>query len=208
MEIFFTAIGIFGAILFLIGDYAYFRDTLIGKTKPQRVTWGVAFLLNSIGFANQYASGATNSLWLFGAAAFATGAIFLASLTKGVGGHSKMDVFAIVASLAGVGLWMVFDSPLWSIFSTLAVVYASLWPTFIKARNHPESETGLAWLLGGISSLLAAISVGKLDWVLLILPINAALTQAYITYLLYIRAKRHRETAETPVHGPATPVDV
>ena len=34
----FTIIGILGAVLFLIGDYAYFRDTLRGKTKPQRVT--------------------------------------------------------------------------------------------------------------------------------------------------------------------------
>lgn len=203
----FTVIGVLGAILFLIGDYAYFRDTLRGRTKPQRVTWGVSCLLNSIGFANQFAIGATNSLWLFGAAALATGAIFLASIPKGVGGHSKLDIFAIVASLAGVGLWIIFDSPLWSIFSTLAVVYASLAPTFIKARKHPESETGLAWLLGCISSALAAVSVGKLDWALLILPVNAALVQAYVVYLLYIRAKRHREIAETPTFGPAQPLE-
>ncbi len=169
---------------------------------------GRIFSANCIGFANQYASGATNSLWLFAAAALATGAIFFASIPKGVGGHSKLDIFAIVASLAGVGLWIVFDSPLWSIFSTLVVVYASLTPTFIKARKHPESETGLAWLFGCISSALAAISVGELNWVLLILPVNSTLVQGYMVYLLYIRAKHHREIAETPVHGPAAPVDV
>src|SRR5262245_21559745 len=127
----FAALGIFSAILFLIGDYAYFRDTLHDKTRPQRVTWGVAFLLNSIGFANQLASGASNSLWLFGAAVVATGVIFVASIFKGVGGYSKLDIFAVVMALFGVGLWLAFDSPLLSIVSTLIVVLVSAVPTFI-----------------------------------------------------------------------------
>ncbi len=204
----FTAIGIFSAVLFLIGDYSYFMDTLKGKTRPQRVTWGVAFLLNSIGFANQYASGAGNSLWLFGAAAIATGAIFGASIFKGIGGYSKLDIFAVATTLLGVALWLVFDSPLLSILSMLVVVIVSMTPTIIKAKSHPESETKIAWLFGSISSFLAVISVGELNWVLLILPLNAALVQAYIVYILYFRAKHRRETGETPVHGPAEPLEL
>lgn len=202
-----AVIGILGALLFLVGDYAYFRDTIKGKTVPQRVTWGVAFLLNSIGFANQYASGASNSLWLFGAAALATGAIFFVSIFKGVGGHSKLDIFGVVTALLGVALWAVFDSPLFSIISTLVVVYVSIAPTIIKAKKHPESETRIAWLFGSISAFMAAIAVGELNWILLILPLNAALVQAYISYLLYVRAKRHREKAATPVHGPAEVIE-
>lgn len=200
----FTIIGILSAALFLIGDYSYFRDTLRGKTIPQRVTWGVGFLLNSIGFANQYASGASNSLWLFGAAVVATGAIFAASLFKGVGGYSKVDIFAVVITLLGIALWALFDSPLMSVLSTLVVVIVSLVPTIVKARRHPESETKIAWLLGAVSAFLAALSVGELNWLLLILPLNAGLVQAYISYILYFGSrKRHPEVGETPVHGPA-----
>ncbi|HZM63579.1 MAG TPA: hypothetical protein VFB59_00420 [Candidatus Saccharimonadales bacterium] len=203
----FAVIGILSAILFLVGDYSYFRDTLKGKTVPQRVTWGVAFLLNSIGFANQYASGASNSLWLFGAAVLATGAIFGASIFKGVGGYSKLDIFAIAASVVGVALWVVFDSPVLSIISTLIVVIVSMTPTIIKAKKHPESETRIAWLLGAISAFMAVISVGELNWMLLILPLNAAIIQLYIAYLLYVVVKKHREVTETPVHGPASPLE-
>jgi hypothetical protein len=203
----FTLIGIVGAILFLIGDYSYFVNTLKGTTKPQRITWGVAFLLNSIGFANQYASGADNSLWLFGAAVLATGAIFVASIFKGVGGYSRLDISAVVIALVGVALWKVFDSPLLSILSMLVVVAFSMTPTILKAKRHPESETRVAWLFGSISALLAVISVGKLDWTLLILPLNAALIQAYIAYILYFEVKRHREKKATPVFGPAEPLD-
>jgi hypothetical protein len=199
----FAALGIFSAMLFLIGDFPYLTDTLKGKTKPQRVTWGVAFLLNSIGLANQYASGADNSLWLFGAAVIATGAIFIASIFKGVGGYSKLDIFAVVTTILGVFLWIIFDSPLMSIISILFIVEISLVPTIVKAKKHPESETKIAWLLGSISSFIAAVSVGKLDWSLLVLPINAALVQAYIVYILYFRVKRHPEEAVAPVHSPA-----
>ncbi len=200
----FAILGILSAIVFLIGDIPYLRDTIKGKIKPHRVTWGVACLLNSISFGNQYASGATDSLWIFGAASVITGLVFLASLRNGVGGHTKLDILAIAAAVVGVGLWALFDSPVLSVLCVLAVVEASLIPTFIKAKNHPESETRIAWLCGLISSILAAISVGQLDWVLLVLPINGMLMQAYMTYLLYIRPRRlRRETAITPVHSPA-----
>ena len=203
-----TIIGLLSATVFLIGDYAYFRDTLLGKTAPQRVTWGVAFLLNSIGFANQYASGASNSLWLFGASVLATAAIFGASLSKGVGGYSKLDIFAIVTAFIGVGLWVVFESPVLSIISTLVVVLVSMVPTIAKAKKHPQSETRVTWLLGAISTLMATVSVGELNWTLLILPVNATIIQSYMSYLLYIRAKRQRETATTPAHGPADPIEL
>ena len=199
----FAVLGILSAVLFLIGDYVYFRDALKGTTTPQRVTWGVAFFFFFFGSANQYASGASNSLWLFGAAAFATGAIFVVSIFKGVGGHSKLDIFAVVTALLGVVLWAVFDSPLFSIISTLAVVFVSLAPTIIKAKKHPESETRITWLIGSISSFMAVISVGQWNWALLILPLNAALIQAYISYILYVEVRRHREKVVTPVHGPA-----
>ncbi len=186
----FAILGILSSVIFLIGDFPYFTDTLKGKTKPQRVTWGISFLLNTIGFANQYASGAGNSLWLFAAAAFATGAIFIASLFKGVGGYSKLDIFAIATTILGVALWILFDSPLLSILSTAVVVVVALTPTFIKAKKHPESETRIAWLFGSISSFLAAVSVGEFNWVLLLLPLNAAILQAYMVYILYFEVKK------------------
>ena len=97
----------------------------------------------------------------------------------------------------------MFDSPLFSILSTLVVVFVSLAPTVIKAKKHPESETRIAWLFGSLSSLLATLSVGEWNWVLLILPFNATLVQAYIAYLLYFEARHHREKTVTPAHGPA-----
>ncbi len=193
----FVALGIVSSIIFLIGDLPYVIDTIKGKTKPQRTSWGIIFFLNSVGFANQWASGARNSLWLFGASVIMTGAIFFASLFKGVGGHAKLDFLVLAAALVGVGLWFVFDSPAVSVVVTWVVAIFSLLPTIAKAKKHPETETKITWLLGAISTLLAAISVGKLDWQLLLLPINATILQAYMAYILYFQAKKRRSIQES-----------
>lgn len=185
-------LGITSSIIFLIGDLPYIRDSLKGPTKPQRVTWGIVFLLNSIGTANQAASGATNSLWLFGAATLATGIIFIISLFNGVGGHSRRDLYAVGGALAGLALWILLDSPAASVLISAFIGFISLLPTFAKAKTHPETETKITWLLGAISAAMAAVSVGELKWQLLLLPVNATLLQAYMTYLLYFRGKQLR----------------
>ncbi len=196
---FFKVLGVVSAIVFILGDIPYLKDAIKAKIKPQRVTWGIAFLLNIIGFANQYASGADNSLWLFAAAILMTGAIFIASLKNGVGGYARLDIFSLVASLVGIILWQTFDSPLLSILSNLFVAVVALTPTFIKAKKHPETETGIAWLAGAISALMAAVSVGKLDTTLLILPVASAILQGYMVYLLYIRVRPKNVKVATDV---------
>lgn len=173
-----------------MGDWSYLKDTLGGTTKPHRVTWGMVFLLNSISFANQYASGADNSLWMFGAVVLATGTIFVASLKNGVGGHTKKDILTIIISSGGAVLWLLFDRPLLSILANVFAVVVAVSPTIVKAKKDPESETRIAYLLGLISSVLALISVGKLDYELLILPANGAVLQIYLVYLLYFKPKR------------------
>ena len=185
----FTVLGVLSSIIFLVGDMPYLIDTLNGKTKPQRVTWGVVFFLNAIGLANQMASGATNSLWLFGSAFLMTGAIFLVSFKNGVGGHSRADTLVILAALTGLFLWYLFDSPLMSIIANVCVATVALIPTYKKAKIDPESETRITWLLGTISVMMAAVSVGELNLSLLILPVGSTLLQGYMVYLLYIRPK-------------------
>lgn len=188
----FQILGVLSALIFIIADIPYLRDTIKGKTKPQRVTWGVVVLLNLIGFANQYAAGATNSLWIFGAAAIMTCAIFIASIKKGVGGHSKLDVFSIVAALLGIVLWQLLDSPLYSIFANIFIGTVALIPTFAKAKKHPETETKITWLLGVVSVFFAALSVGAWNWQLLILPLSSAILQGYMVYILYFETRRKK----------------
>jgi len=183
----FKVLGVLSAIIFLLGDTPYLLDTFKKKIRPHRVMWGVVALLNVIGFANQYAAGARNSLWLFGAGSLMTAAIFFASLKNGVGGYAKLDIFALIIATAGIILWQVFDSPLLSVLANALVAVVALVPAFIKAHKFPETENGIAYIGGLIGSSLAAISVGKIEFTLLLLPVTSTLLQVYMVYLLYVR---------------------
>lgn len=191
----YEALGIFSAVLFSLGDIPYFIDTVKNKTHPHRVTWGMVVLLNSIGFANQYASGARNSLWLFGAGAIVTGAIFIASLKNGVGGGSRSDLVCLIISIIGIALWITLKSPVYSIFASIVTDFVILFPTYKKTLKHPASETRISWLIGTISVLFATISVGELNWRLLVLPVWSFILQAFMVYILYFRtATKKSET--------------
>jgi hypothetical protein len=211
----FQLIGMLSGLVFIVVGLPYLYDTIKGRTKPQRVTWGVALAFNIVGFANQYASGADNSLWLFGASTFISCAIFIAALFKGVGGHSKLDIFAIMMAISGLVLWQVLESPLYSILANNFAAVVALLPTLTKVRRDPDTETRITWLGGMFGSTLGAISVGSLDYVLLISPVCAALLQAVLVYQLYFAPKARTRIvspypvplfAEVPVRVEVPPV--
>ncbi len=183
-------LGILSGVLLIIADIPYVRNAYLRKTQPHRVTWLVVFILNVIGFANQLASGASNSLWLFGTAVFVTLVIFLLSLSRGVGGFEKVDIIALIGSGFGLFLWWLLDSPLASIIANVIVVWIALAPTYIKAYHRPESETKITWLIGAISAALGTLSVGKLEADLLILPLNGVIIQAGVFLVLELRERQ------------------
>lgn len=186
----FKFLGIASAVVFLAGDTPYFIRALKKQIKPQRVTWGVFAVVNATGFANQYASGARDSVWIFAAAVLANIAIFCASLRHGVGGYGKTDLFALLTSSIGIILWQAYDSPLLSIAANVVVAIAALIPTVIKTKADPESEDISAWFFGAISAFMAAVSVGSFNFQLLILPLVGCVVQIYMVYLIRFRPKR------------------
>lgn len=188
----FTVFGLLSGILLIIADIPYVINAYKKRTSPHRVTWFIIFMLNVIAFANQSASGATNSLWFVVGGMIATFSVFMISIPRGVGGHSKMDIIIILGAIAGIIMWQQFDSPLYSILSNTVVASLGLLPTYKKAYYNPKSETKVTWLIGSISSIFGVLSVGKIDSILLILPIYAFVSQAGIYLILNSRSVKRR----------------
>jgi hypothetical protein len=76
-------------------------------------------------------------------------------------------------------------SPTYSILASVVTDVFAILPTYKKTRRSPQSETRISWLIGTFNALLATISVGKLDWRLIILPGMATISQIQVVYLLY-----------------------
>lgn len=183
----FTLFGALSGLLLIIADIPYIINAYKRKTQPHRVTWFIVFVLNVISLANQAASGATSSLLFIVGGVIATFSVFLISIPRGVGGHSKLDIAVLAGAIMGLILWSLLDTPLASILANIVVASIALVPTYKKAYLNPKSETKSTWLIGSISAIFAILSVGKLDYVLLLLPVYSLLAQAGLFAILEIR---------------------
>jgi hypothetical protein len=155
-------------VISLSGSVAYIRDTLAGRTKPNRVSWFLWGTVPMLGVA------AALSL---GADPWATARIFIAGLIpliiffasfvnqQSYWALTRFDYFCGAIALAALALWWLADSPRLAIlFFALADLFAAL-PTLIKAWKFPETETGFVFFMGSISVLITipAIPVWNIE---------------------------------------------
>ncbi len=145
---------IFGAFLGIFGGLAYIRDTLRGVTKPNRMTWlmwGVAPLIGAIASFAAGVTWAVLPVFILGLMPlFVFGASFVnpAAYWK----LTSFDYVCGVFSVLALVLWGITREPVVAIIFAILSDVSALVPTLIKAWKHPETESGLAYILGGITS--------------------------------------------------------
>ena len=158
------------AILILIAAPPYIIDTVKGKTQPERVTWFIFSVLGIIAFVSQLSLGASWSLVFSGLDTFASMVVFGLSLKYGVGGHTKLDIGALLVASLGVAIAVIAKEPVISILGVILADVSGVVLTLKKVYLHPESETTVTWLLVGTASLFGVLSVGGLSFGLLLYP--------------------------------------
>lgn len=150
-----------GAAINLFGGLVYFKDTLSGETRPNRVTWGLWAVPGLIAFAAEVKAGVgLQSLFtlMIGAGPLV---IFITTFVKKnyVWRLGKFDYICGGLSLLGVALWLITkQGNLAIIFSILADAMAAL-PTVIKSIKYPQTESALAYLTTAISALITIATI-------------------------------------------------
>ncbi|MCL5667380.1 MAG: hypothetical protein M1383_06445 [Patescibacteria group bacterium] len=155
---------IISALISLAGSFAYIRNTLKGKTKPNRVSWSLWALAPLIGTGAALSAHA--DIW-------ATSRTFLAGLIplmvllasflnpQSYWKITKFDMLCGVFSLLAIVVWVFINS------SQLAILLAATGdgfaalPTLRKAWKYPETETGLTYAAGLIAVLLVLPSIPR-----------------------------------------------
>lgn len=144
-------------LLMVWGAYDYLRDTLAGKTKPNRVSWSLWALAPLISLGAAFDANA--DVWasirvLVGGVVPAV--IFLASFINknSYWRLGRFDWFCGGLSLAALVFWQLADSPLVAVLlATTANTLATV-PTFVKAWNYPETESRLIFITSFTSAIL------------------------------------------------------
>ena len=144
-------------LLMVWGAYDYLRDTLAGKTKPNRVSWSLWALAPLISLGAAFDADA--DVWasirvLVGGVVPAV--IFLASFINknSYWRLGRFDWFCGGLSLAALVFWQLADSPLVAVLLATAANTLATVPTFVKAWNYPETESRLIFITSFTSAIL------------------------------------------------------
>ena len=146
----------------LLGSFAYIRDTLAGRSKPNRVSWFLWAFVPLLG------AGAALSLQ---ADIWATVRVIVSGLVPlmvfsisfiNPNAYWKLSAFDLTCgaiAIVALGVWAIVDLPRISILLlALADGFAAL-PTIMKAWRFPETETGLAYLASFFAVILVLPSI-------------------------------------------------
>ena|SRR3989344_4499407 len=132
-----------GAGIQFLGGAAYVRDTLRGRTQPNRVTWFLWMVAPFIGTAAAVTDGVGWVILPVFMAGFVPLLVFVSSFIN-KRAYWKLGIFDYgcgAFSVLALILWVLTQEPLVAIiFAIIADGFAAL-PTLVKSWNHPETET-------------------------------------------------------------------
>lgn len=168
-------------VISIVGASAYIRDTLAGKTKPNRVSWSMWALAPLIGTGAAMSSGAdawaTARVFLAG---FLPLLVFLSSFVnpKSYWKLTRFDISCGLLSLIAFVVWVAADAPRGAILlAAIGDGLASI-PTIVKAWRYPETETGVTYITSfvGVVMIVPSIPVWNIE------------NSAFQVYLLLVNA--------------------
>lgn len=197
--------GILAALLPLAGFASYIRDTLAGKTQPNRMSWSLWAVGPLITFAAELAQKASLDVALL-SCTLGIGPILvvLASLRdrRSYWKLTRLDLLCGSLSIAALALWGITGRGNVAIFlSILADLFAAI-PTIAKSYQNPSSEsvgTYLATAAGGAITLLAIP-----HWTFTVCGFPLYAMTVCVVIMVLITLPRSRKVAANGVSGGLT----
>jgi hypothetical protein len=149
------------AALSLFGGYGYIRDTLRGKTSPNRVTWGLWGLEGILGFVieiQQHVGLASVMTLMLG---FIPCVVVVASFKNphSVWKIGRFDVFCGVISVAGLVFWALVNQPMIALLSFVAADQVAALPTVRKSWIAPSTESPRVFFMGFVNCTLTLLTL-------------------------------------------------
>ncbi|OIP97742.1 hypothetical protein AUK40_02620 [Candidatus Wirthbacteria bacterium CG2_30_54_11] len=144
---------IVGATAQLLGILSYIRNTIKGKTRPNRVTWLLWALAPMIGTVAALSDGVRWAILPVFMAGFGPLLVLIASFfnKQSYWQLKPFDYLCGLFSLLAMVLWAITRQPEVAIvFAILSDAFAAI-PTLMKSWTHPETES-IGPFIGGVLS--------------------------------------------------------
>ena len=187
---------ILGATVNLMGSLAMVRDTYLGRSQPNRMTFFLWALAPFIGTAAALVQGVTWSALAIFAAGFGPFLILLASFHSPHAAWKlgKLDWVCGALSVAALVLWGITKNANIAILFAILSDGAAALPTLKKCWTHPESETIWCYLGGLFSASMGLVVANNSTFQEIAFPIYLVLVcTALVGFILigHWRKARH-----------------
>ena len=157
---------ILSILIAALGTAAYMRDTLAGRSKPNRISWSMWALapLVSTGAALSIHADVWATARIFFAGFFPL-LIFAASFLNKQS-YWKLTAFDLLCGLCSATaliVWALVNSPRAAILLGALGDGFACFPTIVKAWKHPKTETGSTYIASLVSTLLVIPAIPRWD---------------------------------------------
>ncbi|MCX6779811.1 MAG: hypothetical protein NT034_01370 [Candidatus Magasanikbacteria bacterium] len=155
-------IVIVGAIVQLYGISSYIKETLLGNTKPNRMTWLLWSIAPLIGVTAAIVDGVSllAVLPVF-MAGFGPFLVFIVSFIN-KNSYWKLEKFDYLCgffSIISLVIWWLTKQPVIAIIFAIISDALAATPTIIKSRLHPETETVDPFVAGAFSAATSFFAI-------------------------------------------------
>lgn len=181
-----------GAAVSLLATLSYLADTLKGKTKPNRVTWGFWAAAPLLAFFAQVDEGVGRQALLALMFSINSLLVFAASFVNknAYWQLGKLDYVCGAIALAGLVLWLVTGEGLLAIVFSIGADFVASFPTMRKAFFEPETENPNPFLAAILASLVTLLAIQTWTVVYFAFPFYIFLNNAILYPLIRFKLGR------------------
>lgn len=152
------------ALLSIVGAYGYIRDTLRGRTSPNRITWSLWGLEGVVAFVieiQQRVGMASITTLMLG---LVPCAVVVASFrnSHAVWKIGAFDILCGALSVSGLVLWAMVNEPTVALVSFVVADQMAALPTIRKSWLAPSTESPRVFFMGFLNTAITLLTLRTL----------------------------------------------
>ncbi len=181
-------LAVIGVILTFIGYGAYIYSIYRGETRPHPFSWFIWGLLTVIAFFAQVADNAGPGAWITGVSAVITFIIAAIGYVKRSDIKiTRNDWITFIAAIGAIPLWLITETPLYSVILITIIDAIAFYPTFYKSWYKPNQELVFEYILAGLKYGLSIIALSHYSVITTLYPLSLVLMNTLFIGMVYYR---------------------
>lgn len=183
--------GYLAIFISLFGIFFYLKDTLSGKTKPNRVSWLIWMLAPFVGAFLQWESGAGLSALVIFMSGFISLLVLIVSFfnKEAYWKITILDIICGILAIFALVFWVLTKNSFISLLFAILADFLGAMPTLIKSWKFPETETGFEYICSIFNSILGLLVIK--NWIFPIYSFGVYLLIMNFLFVFFIYRKKY-----------------